>query len=155
MRTILAVVEAQINSRPLAHCRDNMSDPLPLSPAEIIIGRPFQSVTLKPEDMEGSSSQNNLLHAWKNRQTLANSFLKRCSQKYVAQLAAYKKCAQITPALQVGEIVLMSDDRPLRLHCKLGRIQEISKGRDGLVRSASQGMVRRPCNHRIPHVGSC
>lgn len=65
----------------------------------------------------------------------------------MAQLAAYKKWTQITPALQIGDIVLVSDDRPPRLHCKLGRIQELCKGRYGLVRSAlvktSQGMVRR------------
>ena len=65
----------------------------------------------------------------------------------MAHLAAYKKWTQITPALQIGDRVLVSDDRPPRLHCKLGRIQEISKGRYGLVRSAlvktSQGMVRR------------
>lgn len=42
MRTTLAVVEAQINSRPLTHCSDNTSDPLPLTQAEIILGRPFQ-----------------------------------------------------------------------------------------------------------------
>ena len=56
MRTTLAVVEAQINSRPLMHCSDNTSDPLPLTQTEIIIGQPFQSVTMMPEDMEGSSS---------------------------------------------------------------------------------------------------
>ena len=41
-----------------------------------------------------------------------------------------------------------SDDRPPRLRWKLGRIQEIFKEWDGLVRSAlvktSQGVVRRP-----------
>ena len=61
---------------------------------------------------------------------------------------AYKKWAQITPALQVGDIVLVSDDRLPRLRWKLGRIQELFKGRDGLVRSAlirtSQGVFRRP-----------
>ena len=43
MRTTLTGVEAQINSRPLTHSSDDTSDPLPLKPAEIIIGRPFQS----------------------------------------------------------------------------------------------------------------
>ena len=66
MRTTLSVVEAQINCRPLTYCSDDTSDPLPLTPAEIIIGRPFQSVPLKSEDMEGSSSRKNLLH-WRNR----------------------------------------------------------------------------------------
>ena len=54
----------------------------------------------------------------------------------MAKLAGYKKWTQITPALQIGDIVLVSDDRPPRLHCKLGRIKEISKGRYLLVRSA-------------------
>ena len=67
--------------------------------------------------------------------------------EYVTQLTAYKKWAQITPALQVGDLVLVSDDRLPRLRWKLGRIQEIFKGRDGLVHSAlvktSQGVFRR------------
>ena len=61
MRTTLAVVQAQINSRPLTHCSGITSDPLPLTQAEIIVGLPFQSVTMKPEDMEGSSSPKILL----------------------------------------------------------------------------------------------
>ena len=50
------------------------------------------------------------------------------------------KWAQITPEL-------VSDDRAPRLLWKLGRIQEIFKGIDGLVHSAlvktSQGVFRR------------
>ena len=67
MRTTLSVVEAQVNCRPLTYCSDDTSDPLPLTPAEIIIGRPFQSVPLKSEDVEGSSSRKNPLQVWRNR----------------------------------------------------------------------------------------
>ena len=87
MRTTRSVVEAQINSCPLTHCSDDTtdtSDPLPLTPAKIIIDRP----------------------------------------------------------------VIVSDDRLPRLRWKLGRINEIFKGRDGVLRSAlektSQGVFRRP-----------
>ena len=125
MRTTLSVVEAQINSCPLTHCSDDTSDPLPLTPAEIIIGRPFQWVKLKSKDMEGSSLQKNLLHAWRNHQTLADSFWKQWSQDYVTQLVAYKKWAQVTPPLQVGDVVLVSDDHLPRLRWKLGHPQEI------------------------------
>ena len=65
MRTTLAVVEAQKNSRPLTHCSDNTSDPLPLTQAKIIIGRPSQSITMKPEDIERSSSRKILLRCLK------------------------------------------------------------------------------------------
>ena len=82
MRTTLSVVEAQINSCPLTHCSDDTSDPLPLTPAEIIVDWP------------------------------------------------------------------LSDDRLSRLRWEHGRIKEIFKGRDGLLRSAlekmSQGVFRRP-----------
>ena len=84
MRTTRSIVEAQINSCPLTHCSDDTSDPLPLTPEEIIIDRP----------------------------------------------------------------VIVSDDRLPRLRWKFGRINEIFKGRDGLLRSAlektSQGVFRRP-----------
>ena len=123
----LTVVEAQINSRPLTHCSDDTSDSLTLTPAEIIIGRPFQSVTLKSEDMKGSFSRRNIFHGWRNRLKVADSFWKRWSQEYVTQLAAYKKWAQITSALQVGDVVLVSDGRLLRLRWKLERMQEIFK----------------------------
>ena len=74
MWTTLRVAEEQINSCPLTYCSNDTTDPLPLTPAEIIIGRPFQWVKLKSKDMEGSSLQKNLLHAWRNHQTLADSF---------------------------------------------------------------------------------
>ena len=67
MRTTLSVFEAQVNCRPLTYCSDDTSDPLPLTPAAIIIGRPFQSVPLKSEDVEGSSSRKNPLQVWRNR----------------------------------------------------------------------------------------
>jgi len=41
MRTTRSVVEAQINSCPLTHCSDDTGDPLPLTPAEIIVDRPL------------------------------------------------------------------------------------------------------------------
>ena len=160
MRTTLSVVEAQINSCPLTHCSDDTNDPLPLTPAEIIVDRPFQAVTLRSEDVEGSSSRKNLLHAWWNRQKMADSFWKRWSQEYVTQLTAYKKWAQITPALQVGDVVPVSDDRLPRLRWKLGRIKEIFKGRDALLRSAfektSVPSTNVPStNHRTPHIRGC
>ena len=46
MRTMLTEVEAQINSRPLTHVSDDMDDPLPITPAEIIIGRPLQTIQI-------------------------------------------------------------------------------------------------------------
>ena len=67
MRTTLSVVKAQVNCHPLTYCSDDTSDPLPLTSAEIIIGRPFRSVPLKSEDVEGSSSRKNHLQAWRNR----------------------------------------------------------------------------------------
>ena len=76
--------------------------------------------------MEGSSSQKNLLHAWRNHQTLADSFSKQWSQDYVTQLAAYKKWAQVTPPLQVGDVVLVSDDHLPRLRWKLRHIKKYS-----------------------------
>ena len=98
--------------------------------------------------MVESSSRKDPFYAWRNRQKLADSFWKRWSQEYVTQLTAYKKWTQITPALQVGDVVLVSDDRLPRLRWKLGRIQEIFKGGDGLVHSTlvktSQGAFRRP-----------
>ena len=115
MRTTLTVVEAQINSPPLTYCSDDTSEPLPLTPADINIGRSFQSVSLKSEDMEGGSLRKNLFHSWRNRQMLADSFWKRWSQASVTQLTAYKIWAQTTPALQVGNVVLVSDDRLPRL----------------------------------------
>ena len=64
--------------------------------------------------MEGSSSQRNLFHAWRNRLKLVDSFWKRW----------YKKWEQITPASWGRS---PSDDRLPRLRWELGRIQEIFK----------------------------
>ena len=61
---------------------------------------------------------------------LADSFWKRWSQEYVTQLTAYKKWAQTTPALQVGDVVLVSDDRLTRLldcDVNLDRCKKYSK----------------------------
>ena len=59
MRTTLTEVEAKINIR-----SSDTSDPLPLTSAEIIIGRLLLTMALKTKDMVGSSRQN--LRALKN-----------------------------------------------------------------------------------------
>ena len=64
----------------------------------------------------------------------------------MTQLTAYKKWARPTPQLQVGDLVLVSDDGLPRQRWKLRRMAETFKERDGrsaLVKTP-RGVFHRP-----------
>ena len=108
MRTTIAEVNVQINSHPLTYCSSDTSDPLPLTPAEIIIGRPLQTMILKTEDIMSSSRQYLLLHGGtlKSRQVLSTMDTSICDS-----IDSLREVGTIYEIKSRGRVVLVSEDR--------------------------------------------
>ena len=138
--TILAQVEAVLNSRPLVSipCDDNGIEPL--TPGHFLIGKPLDSpVSYRPIS---------LLRRWHLCQSLVRHFWKRWSTEYLSTLRRYTKWHHPTRNPQIGDIVILQEDNFIPSKWPLGRIIEIHSGRDGLVRvvqvKTSSGTYRRP-----------
>ena len=73
---------------------------------------------------------------WRQVQYLAGIFWKRWVKEYLPLLQERQKWLEPKRSLSVNDLVLIVDQNVHRGKWPLGRILEVHKGRDGLVRSA-------------------
>lgn len=153
MCTILAEVEAIINSRPLSFVHNEVDEPQPLTPAHFLVGKRLTSLPPKPfpaDTQHPTANKAEVTRRWKYRQRLTTSFWNAWRKDYLLDLKSAHRCATPTPTtLKVGDVVLIGEDNTPRQTWKLGRITELFTGRDGLVRSCrvrtpSGTLLRRP-----------
>ncbi|KAL0150932.1 hypothetical protein M9458_053851 [Cirrhinus mrigala] len=153
MTTILTEVEAVLNSRPLSYLHSEADEPQPLTPSHFLIGKRLTS--LPPKAVVSESSYSNLTkeHAnrrWKYRQRLLTTIWNRWRKDYLMDLkSAHKSDSVKATVLKEGDVVLIGEDRVPRQTWKMGTIEKLHSGRDGLVRScsvrtSSGNVLRRP-----------
>ena len=91
------------------------------------------------------------------RQKLIKDFLRRWEVEYLSSLRAYSKSSGGANACKPreGDVVLVHDDSP-RLNWRLGRVEKLFLGDDGLCRSAlvrlgrTQNLVKRAITSLYP-----
>ncbi|XP_075162729.1 uncharacterized protein LOC142235359 [Haematobia irritans] len=142
MRTLLAQIEAVVNSRPLGIAPDTEVDYL--SPSHFLIGRP---ATMVPEgDLTHLAA--NRLDYWQHVQAMHQGFWKRWSREYLTSLQQRPKWTKITQNIELNDLVLVKEDNTPPAVWVTGRVTETFPGKDGLVRVArlrtSQGEMTRP-----------
>lgn len=147
--TILADIEAVINSRPLTFLSSDVNEPEPLTPAHFLIGRRLTSLPSHGEQPT-ASTRNELTRRWKYRERLSGSLWKRWRTEYLCALRSYHHAAPSDSSdLRIGDFVLLHEDFRPRQTWKVGRITEVFPGRDGHIRSCAIRLpggtvVRRP-----------
>ncbi|XP_011870855.1 PREDICTED: uncharacterized protein LOC105563679 [Vollenhovia emeryi] len=107
MSTLLAQVEAVLNSRPLCPLSDDPSDLSALTPGHFLIG---SALALIPEP---SLKQTKLsyLSRWQMISQMLQSFWSRWSTEYLQRLHAMYKWNRVVPSLDEGSLVLVIDER--------------------------------------------
>jgi putative ribosome biogenesis GTPase RsgA len=73
---------------------------------------------------------------WKQVQYLSNLFWKRWVREYIPLLQERQKWLDVRRNLEVGDVVLVVDEKAPRNSWSLGRIQDVMPDRNGLVRQA-------------------
>ena len=142
--TVLAQVEACLNSRPLVtlSCSDDGCDAL--TPGHFLIGRPLEALP----DPAFSYRSINLLRRWHLCQNLLRHFWKKWSTDYLASLRKYAKWHKPSQNLSVGDVVVLHEDGLTPTTWILGRIVEVFLGKDGLIRVVNvktrTGIYKRP-----------
>ncbi|XP_060756589.1 uncharacterized protein LOC132867628 [Neoarius graeffei] len=153
LTTMLAEVEAVLNSRPLSYVHNDASEPQPLSPSHFLVGKRLTS--LPPQTMISSSKATNVSREdmgkrWRYRQRLLTSLWNSWRKDYLMDLKSAHQCdTPIPTTLKVGDVILIGEDNMPRQTWKMGRIVELFSGRDGLVRSctvrtSTGSLLRRP-----------
>ncbi|CAK1602956.1 unnamed protein product [Parnassius mnemosyne] len=133
LSTVLAQIEACLNSRPLSYISDNPEDPLPLTPGHFLVGEPLIVV---PEE-NYSNIPLNRLQRWKFGQRMVNEFWKRWSEEYLVTLnQRYKwNTKKIEP--EIDNVVIIKDHNLPPVKWLLGKVIEKHPGADNITRVVS------------------
>ncbi|XP_067613401.1 uncharacterized protein [Eurosta solidaginis] len=139
--TVLCQIEAIFNSRPLC----SISDTDPLTPVHFLIGEPY---TCMPEP-SALTTTFNLKQHWRHLQAMVQGFWKRWHSEYLTSLQQRNKWQQSTTNLEIGKLVVLKEPNLPPSKWILGRIVEVHKGDDDLVRvvvtiKTSKGEYKRP-----------
>lgn len=142
--TILARVEAVLNSRPLTPASPDPHDLECLTPSHFLIGQPLLAVLPR----SGPESASSLADRWKLMDQCHQSFWRRWSSEYLTTLQERSKWTKGVPNVKVDDMVVVVDNQSPPLMWRLGRIVELFPGTDGHVRVARvltrSGSVVRP-----------
>ena len=159
MCTILTEAEAIVNSRPLTYVHNDVDEPEPLSPAHFLGGHRLTCLPPKPfpaETNHPTANKEEMTRRWRYRQRLMTNFWNRWRREYLLDLKSAHRCDTPQPSLlKVGDVALIGEDNTPRQSWRLGRIEELFPGRDGLVRScavrtSSGTVLRRPIQLLYP-----
>ncbi|XP_044312729.1 uncharacterized protein LOC123037170 [Drosophila rhopaloa] len=142
LSTVLAQIEAILNSRPLTPISDHSLDPLTL--AHFLVGQPYTAVP-EPSFLD---SQMNRLQRWNQLQAMVQGFWKRWHTEYLSSLQARGKWNKETANIEIGNLVVLKEPNLPPSKWILGRIQEVHPGQDSKVRvvtvKTANGVYKRP-----------
>ena len=127
-------MEVTLNNRPLGYMEDDIES-LPLTPNMLIHGA---NISLPEEDTEDldEGEIKRMCRKAKYIQTCKDAMWKRWTTEYIRSLRERRLHANQSgkTAVAVGEIVLIKEDGKDRGQWKMGVIQKLVKGRDGVIR---------------------
>ena len=153
--TVLAEVEAVVNSRPIAYVSTADLDEA-LTPSHLLIGRRVLDLPdhlyPEPEDFELKPDILSRRNRYLNR--LLSRFWEKWMKEYLLELRnahRYHKGTSQENQVSVGDIVVVHDDLP-RGFWKLGCVEKLLSGRDGTVRGATVRVTTNgKCTLSIDH----
>ncbi|XP_066600735.1 uncharacterized protein [Prorops nasuta] len=146
LNTFTVEIEAILNSRPLCPISSDPNDPLALTPAHLLIGKPLNML---PES-EISEISHKHIRAWRLIQKIRLDFWKRWQSEYLMELQKRNKRFYPGQEITVGTIVLLLEKNQPCMHWSIGKIIETHPGDDGIVRvvtvKTSRGNFKRNLN---------
>ena len=144
LSTLLAKIEACLNSRPISPMSEDSTDLLALTPGHFLTGGPLISVS-EPEINEKATS---ILNRWQRLKALHQQFCFRWKNEYLKELHKRTKWQLPSRNLQVGDMVVVKEDNIPVNEWRLGRIHLTCPGDDDNVRVVDvltvRGVIRRP-----------
>ena len=155
--TVLVEVEAVINNRPLTYIHEDDLEQV-LTPSHLICGR--RTLDLAPDSHSHltNMSREEGIKRMRLLNTVIEHFWKRWSKEYLVDLRENHKVKtkQRIFTIEAGDVVLVHEENVKRNKWKLGRIDEVIYGSDGVARGAvlstsqGDGKIRRPLQKLYP-----
>ena len=160
--TVLVEIEGIINARPITYVYDDEeSVSYALSPSQLINGRRICSRP-NSQHYEIVSTNASLTKRARRHKHILCQFTTRWRKEYLRNLrenAQVNGKRQKTEQLKEGDIVIVKNDKTNRNFWRLGKIDELISGDDGMVRAAKvrvsnengkSDVLRRSIQHLVP-----
>lgn len=128
--TLLANIEAVLNSRPLTPLTNNPNDFTVLTPSHFLVGDSL----LQPPQYNVLNVADNRLSRWQHLQKLRQQLWLRWQREYLQELQKRAKWHLPGAPIELDMLVLLIEDNVSPLQWALGRIIEVHPGPDGHVR---------------------
>lgn len=142
--TVLVQVEAILNSRPLCQLSSDPNDLSVLTPGHFLSLEPLTAIP----DPDLTHLNLNHLKRWQLLQRFHQDFWKRWHNEYLHTLQQRNKWNNPEKIIEPGTLVLIKNDLLPPLQWRIGRIEKIHPGSDGISRVATlkttQGSLQRP-----------
>ncbi|GFX93539.1 integrase catalytic domain-containing protein [Trichonephila clavipes] len=147
LSTLLCQIEACINSRPLVPLSSDPADIRALTPGHFLIGEPLLEI---PESKSITNTSLSLSCRWKSLLKLRQHFWDRWHKEVLHHYQSRPKWKASQSEVQVGNLVLISEDNRPPLSWPMARILKLIPGKDGTNRVAilqtGSGLTRRSIN---------
>lgn len=146
LSTVLAQIEACLNSRPITNLNENPDDPVPLTPGHFLVGEPLINIA----DDDHLTRNITSLERWHLVQKMVADFWKRWSREYLVTLNQRYKWTKRQPEPDIDDIVIVRDENLPPAKWLLGRVIQKHVGGDGITRVVTiickNKVLKRPCN---------
>ena len=135
LETVLVEIEGVLNSRPLTYVYDEIDEP-PLTPSSLVAGKRVLDQNTMSEN-SSTSDAHLLSKRQKHLQLLLTHFRNRWKNEYLTGIREYQQLSSTNDnrMVKVGDIVHIHDKVP-RVRWKMGKVDKLLSGKDGLVRAA-------------------
>ncbi|XP_017462259.1 PREDICTED: uncharacterized protein LOC108355616 [Rhagoletis zephyria] len=141
--TVVAEVEATLNSRPLTAMSSDPSDEAVITPGHFLTGGPLVGILEPIIESEHISN----LNRWVRLTAIKQHFWKRWSSEYLYELQRKTKWTANKENVVEGDLVLVSEDNAPPKSWLIGRVTRAIKAADGYVRvvdiETKNGCIRR------------
>ncbi|XP_060524303.1 uncharacterized protein LOC132700786 [Cylas formicarius] len=142
--TVLTQVEAVLNSRPLCAMSSDPNDLSSLTPGHFLSLAPLSAIP----DHDLTCVPMNRLDWWQLLTKMHQSFWKRWHMEYLHSLQQRAKWDKDTTLITPGTLVVLKEDNLPPLQWRLGWIDSIHPGADGVPRVVTvrtqNGLIKRP-----------
>ncbi|XP_073961478.1 uncharacterized protein [Choristoneura fumiferana] len=131
LSTLFSKIESILNSRPLVPMSEDPSDLEVLTPGHFLIGQPLVALP-EPHWKDTKTSR---LSRFQVIQKMYQSIWSRWHIEYLNNLQARNKWYSQVNNLELNDLVLIKDENSPPLQWRRGRVIEVYKGTDQIVRS--------------------